>query len=109
MGIKKKYTKTYIAGPGEEIFPKWGTSALVDLDDTRDPHGVQHPDVPIGAANHPLIGFIPPRPVQRSGDPGDALRDVDPRPGGSPAADTMKGVDGTRAHGPGAIITQWEA
>lgn len=28
--LGKKYTKTYIAGPGQEPFPKWGTSALVE-------------------------------------------------------------------------------
>jgi aldehyde:ferredoxin oxidoreductase len=27
--LGKKYTKTYIAGPGQEPFPKWGTSAIV--------------------------------------------------------------------------------
>ena len=29
-GLGKKYTKTYIAGPAQEPFPKWGTSALVE-------------------------------------------------------------------------------
>jgi len=28
--LGKKYTKTYIAGPGQEPFPKWGTSAIVE-------------------------------------------------------------------------------
>ena len=28
--LGKKYTKTYIAGPAQEPFPKWGTSALVE-------------------------------------------------------------------------------
>ncbi|MCH8890075.1 MAG: aldehyde ferredoxin oxidoreductase [Myxococcales bacterium] len=28
--LGKKYTKTYIAGPGQEPFPKWGTSAGVE-------------------------------------------------------------------------------
>ena len=27
--LSKKYTKEYIAGPGQEPFPKWGTSAIV--------------------------------------------------------------------------------
>ncbi len=27
--MPKKYTKEYIAGPGQEPFPKWGTSAIV--------------------------------------------------------------------------------
>jgi len=27
--LGKKYTKTYVAGPGQEPFPKWGTSAIV--------------------------------------------------------------------------------
>ena len=27
--LGKKYTKTYLAGPAQEPFPKWGTSALV--------------------------------------------------------------------------------
>jgi len=30
LALGKKYTKTYIAGPGEELFPKWGTSAIVE-------------------------------------------------------------------------------
>ncbi|MBW2420026.1 MAG: aldehyde ferredoxin oxidoreductase [Deltaproteobacteria bacterium] len=28
--LGKKYTKTYIAGPAKEPFPKWGTSAIVE-------------------------------------------------------------------------------
>jgi aldehyde:ferredoxin oxidoreductase len=28
--LGKKYTKTYLAGPAQEPFPKWGTSALVE-------------------------------------------------------------------------------
>jgi aldehyde:ferredoxin oxidoreductase len=28
--LSKSYTKTYIAGPGQEPFPKWGTSAIVE-------------------------------------------------------------------------------
>jgi aldehyde:ferredoxin oxidoreductase len=28
--LGKKYTKTYLAGPAKEPFPKWGTSALVE-------------------------------------------------------------------------------
>jgi aldehyde:ferredoxin oxidoreductase len=28
--VGKKYTKSYVAGPGQEPFPKWGTSALVE-------------------------------------------------------------------------------
>ena len=27
--MSKKYTKEYIAGPGQEPFPKWGTSAII--------------------------------------------------------------------------------
>jgi aldehyde:ferredoxin oxidoreductase len=29
-GLGKKYSKTYLAGPAKEPFPKWGTSALVE-------------------------------------------------------------------------------
>jgi len=28
--LGKKYTKTYLAGPAKELFPKWGTSAIVE-------------------------------------------------------------------------------
>ncbi|MBW2668152.1 MAG: aldehyde ferredoxin oxidoreductase, partial [Deltaproteobacteria bacterium] len=28
--LGKKFTKTYVAGPGQEPFPKWGTSAIVE-------------------------------------------------------------------------------
>jgi aldehyde:ferredoxin oxidoreductase len=28
--LGKKYTKNYVAGPGQEPFPKWGTSAIVE-------------------------------------------------------------------------------
>jgi aldehyde:ferredoxin oxidoreductase len=28
--LGKKYTKTYLAGPAQEPFPKWGTSAIVE-------------------------------------------------------------------------------
>ncbi len=28
--LGKKYSKSYIAGPGQDLFPKWGTSVLVE-------------------------------------------------------------------------------
>jgi aldehyde:ferredoxin oxidoreductase len=28
--LSKQYTKTYVAGPGQEPFPKWGTSVIVE-------------------------------------------------------------------------------
>jgi aldehyde:ferredoxin oxidoreductase len=34
MGLSKKYTKEFIAGPGQEPFPKWGTSAIVSEADS---------------------------------------------------------------------------
>ncbi len=30
MAMSKKYTKEFIAGPGQEPFPKWGTSVIVE-------------------------------------------------------------------------------